>query len=233
MKNKILIFSPTYNESENIIKLLNLIDQLNLKADILIIDDNSPDGTWKVVQDYSKNKKNIHLIIREKKEGLDTAHKIAYEYSVTNNYQYLITMDADLTHDPNKILEIIYELRTNIFVICSRYTMGGSTDIKGFRLFISYFGNKFMKFIFNINCHDFACAYRGYSLNKLGDFNIRNISSRGYSFFMETVYLLNSIGYDIKQVPIQFKDRAKGSSKIPQVEIFRTLKNLFLLKIKK
>ena len=69
MKNKILIFSPTYNESENIIKLLDKIDQLNLNADILIIDDNSPDGTWKIVREYSKNKKNIHLIIREKKRG--------------------------------------------------------------------------------------------------------------------------------------------------------------------
>ena len=233
MKNKILIFSPTYNESENIIKLLNLTDQLNLKADILIIDDKSPHGTWKVVQDYSKNKKNIHLIIREKKEGLDTAHKIAYEYSVTNNYQYLITMDADLTHDPNKILEIIYELRTNIFVICSRYTMGGSTDIKGFRLFLSYFGNKFMKFIFNINCHDFACAYRGYSLNKLGDFNIRNISSRGYSFFMEVVYHLHNKGIFIKEIPFYAKQRSSGKSKIPNIEIFRTLFNIFRLKFKK
>ena len=107
MKNKILIFSPTYNESENVIKLLDKIDQLNLNADILIIDDNSPDETWKIVREYSKNKKNIHLIIREKKEGLDTAHKIAYEYSITNNYQYLITMDADLTHDPKKISEIL------------------------------------------------------------------------------------------------------------------------------
>ena len=123
-----------------------------------------------------------------------------------------------------------HELRTNILVICSRYTIGGSTDIKGFRLFISYFGNKFMKFIFNINCHDFACAYRGYSLNKLGDFNIRNISSRGYSFFMEVVYHLHNKGIFIKEIPFYAKQRSSGKSKIPNIEIFRTLFNIFRLK---
>ena len=231
MKNKILIFSPTYNESENIIKLLNLTNKLNLNADILIIDDNSPDGTWKIVQDYSKNKKNINLIIREKKEGLDTAHKTAYEYSINNNYQYLITMDADLTHNPNKISEILYELKTNPFVICSRYITGGSTDIKGFRLFISYFGNKFMKFIFNINCHDFACAYRGYSLKELGDFNIRSVSSKGYSFFMEIIFLIDKKNIPIKEIPFYARQRHKGKSKIEKIEIFRTLINVFRLKL--
>ena len=93
-KNKILIFSATYNEAGNIENFLNSIEKLNLAIDILLIDDNSPDNTWKKIQEYSKNKENIHLIIRNKKEGLDTAHKIAYEYSITNNYDFLITLDA-------------------------------------------------------------------------------------------------------------------------------------------
>ena len=102
MKSKILIFSATYNESENITTFLRSLDELNLNVDVLIIDDNSPDKTWEIIQNYSKDKKNIHLIIREKKEGLDTAHKIAYEYAVENDYEFLITLDADLTHDPKK-----------------------------------------------------------------------------------------------------------------------------------
>ena len=228
-----LIFTATYNEAENIIDYLKKVEQLNLNADILIIDDNSPDKTWKIIEDYSINKKNIHLIIREKKEGLDTAHKMAYEYSVTKNYKYLITMDADLTHDPEKISEILHELKSNPFVICSRYTKGGSTDIKGFRLFISYFGTKFMKFIFNMNCDEFSCAYRGYSLNELGNFNIKNISSKGYSFFMEVVYHLHNRGVFIKEIPFFAKQRSSGKSKIPNIEIFRTLFNIFRLKFKK
>ena len=142
MKNEILVFAATYNESENIKDFLNSIETLNLELDLLLIDDNSPDKTWKIIQEYAKNKKNIHLIIRDKKEGLDTAHKIAYEYSLTNNYQFLITLDADLSHDTKIIPKFINELKTNAFVIGSRYMKGGKCDLKGFRLFLSYFGNK-------------------------------------------------------------------------------------------
>ena len=101
MQNKILIFTATYNEAENIADFLHCVEELNINLDILIVDDNSPDKTWKIVQDYSNTKENVKLIIREKKEGLDTAHKVAYEYASKNNYQYLITLDADLSHDPN------------------------------------------------------------------------------------------------------------------------------------
>jgi len=151
MKSKILIFSATYNESKNISLFLKAIDDLSLNVDLLIIDDNSPDKTWQIIQDYSKNKKNIHLIIRNKKSGLDTAHKTAFEYSINNNYDFLITLDADLTHDPKKIPEFINELETNPFVIGSRFAKGGSLDAKGWRLALSYLGNKFFKIMFNIN----------------------------------------------------------------------------------
>ena len=233
MDKKILIFTATYNEAENIKDYLKKVEELNINADILIIDDNSPDQTWRIIQEYTKNKKNIHLIIRKKKEGLDTAHKMAYDYSIKNNYQYLITMDADLTHDPKKISEMLKELEKNPFVICSRYTQGGSTDITGFRLFISYFGTKFMKFIFDMNCDEFSCAYRGYSLNELKNFDMRDISSKGYSFFMEMVYHLHNKGVFIKEIPFFAKQRSSGKSKIPNIEIFRTLFNIFRLKLKK
>ena len=105
-----LIFTATYNEAENIIDYLKKVEQLNLNADILIIDDNSPDKTWKIIEDYSKGKDNIKLIVREKKEGLDTAHKFAYEYAINNGYEFLITLDSDLSHDPKKIPEFINAL---------------------------------------------------------------------------------------------------------------------------
>ena len=233
MKNEILIFSATYNERENIKDFLNSIETLNLKLDLLLIDDNSPDRTWKIIQEYAKNKKNINLIIRDKKEGLDTAHKTAYEYSLKNNYKFLITLDADLSHDTKEIPKFINELKTNAFVIGSRYMKGGKCDLKGFRLFQSYFGNKFIKFIFNINCSEFTSSYRGFNLNKLEDFTLKKISSRGYSFFMETIYQIHHKGIFIKQIPIYFAHREKGKSKIPRIEVFRTLSNIFKLKLKK
>ena len=230
MAKKTLIFTATYNESENIKNFLKIVDELNLNADILIIDDNSPDNTSKIIQEYSKNKQNIHLITRNSKEGLDTAHKMAYEYSRRNNYEFLITLDADLTHDPKKIPDFINELNTNSFVIGSRYMEGGKTDMKGLRLFLSFFGNKFIKFILNVNCSEFTSSFRGFNLTTLGDFDLKIVSSQGYSFFMETLYQVNKKGIVIREIPIYAKQRHKGKSKIAKIEIIRTFINLFKLK---
>ena len=231
-KNKILIFSATYNEAKNIENFLNSIEELNLALDILLIDDNSPDNTWKKIQEYSKNKKNIHLIIRNKKEGLDTAHKIAYEYCVKNNYDFLITLDADMSHDPKVIPKFIDELKTNAFVIGSRYIEGGKCGMKGFRLFLSYFGNKIIKFVLSIDCNEFTSGYRGFNLKKLKDFHLKKVSAKGYSFFMETVFQIHNKGIIINQIPIYFADRKEGKSKIPKIEVFRTLLNVLRLKLK-
>ena len=230
MKNKILIFTATFNESENIRNLLNSINKLDLELDILIIDDNSPDKTFEVIKQYALEKNNIKLIVRNKKEGLDTAHKIAFKYSIENNYEYLITLDADLSHDPNEIPIFIKELNNNDFVIGSRYVKGGDSNMKGIRLLLSYFGNRFIQFIFNINCNVFTASYRGFNLRRFKKFNLDNVSSKGYSFFMETIYLIHKEGILIKEIPIFFKDRSKGKSKIPKIELFRTLINLFKLK---
>ena len=232
MRNKTLIFSATYNEAENIENFLNSIEELNLALDILLIDDNSPDNTWKIIQEYSKNKENIHLIIRNKKEGLDTAHKIAYEYCVKNNYDFLITLDADMSHDPKVIPKFIDELKTNAFVVGSRYIEGGKCGMKGFRLFLSYFGNKIIKFVLSIDCNEFTSGYRGFNLKKLKDFHLEKISAKGYSFFMETVFQIHNKGIIINQIPIYFADRKEGKSKIPKIEVFRTLLNVLRLKLK-
>ena len=231
-KNKILIFSATYNETNNIDNFLRSIEELNLSLDILIIDDNSPDDTWKQIQKYSKNKENISLIIRNKKEGLDSAHKMAYEYSLKNNYDFLITLDADMSHNPKIIPKFIEELKAYPFVLGSRYIDGGKCDMRGFRFLLSFFGNKFIKFVLNIDCNEFTSAFRGFDLKKLENFHFKNISAKGYSFFMETVYQIHNKGIVIKQIPIYFADRKEGESKIPKIELFRTLLNVLKLKLK-
>ena len=173
------------------------------------------------------------LIKRKSKEGLDTAHKLAFNYAKEHNYNYLVTLDADLSHDPTKIPDFLDELKDEPFVIGSRYIKDGKNEMKLKRYILSVVGNKIIKFVLGINCDEFTSSYRGFNLNMLKNFDIDDVSSRGYSFFMETVYLVDSAGYNIKQIPIKFYDRLKGVSKIPKVEIFRTLKNLFLLKFKK
>ena len=232
MKSKILIFSATYNESKNITLLLKTIEELNLNVDILIIDDNSPDKTYEIIQEIQKQFKNIFLIKRHSKLGLDTAHKKAYDYAIENNYDYLITMDADFSHDPKEINNFIYYLEKFPFVIGSRYIEGGKCLMRGRRLIFSEYGNKLIKFFLNINCNEFTTSYRGFNLKKLYNFNLNLVQNRGYSFFMGTVYEIAKKGFEIKEIPIIFRDRSKGQSKIPKIEIFRTLKNLFILAFK-
>ena len=232
MEKKILIFAATYNEAENIGSFIEKILELNIELNLLIIDDNSPDKTWEIVSSYKKENENIILIKREYKQGLDTAHKLAFGYAKEHNYDYLITLDADFSHDPTKIPNFLDELKNKPFVIGSRYIKDGKNEMKLRRYLLSVFANKIIKLVLGMDCDEFTSAYRGFNLNMLKNFDINKVSSKGYSFFMETVYLLHLKGNDITQIPIRFRDRAKGNSKIPKIELFRTLKNLFFLKIK-
>ena len=230
---RILVFTATYNEAENISEFINSVFSYNDNVDLLIIDDNSPDKTSDIVKELKNKFNRINLIIRDGKLGLDTAHKEAFNYALENNFDYLITMDADLSHDPKEINNFIANLNNYPFVIGSRYTYGGKCEMKGFRLFISFFGNKFIKFVLNSKCSEFTTSYRGFSLKKLKNFNLNIIENAGYSFFMSTIYELEKKNFDIKEIPITFYERTAGKSKIEKVEIFRTLKNLYLNWLKK
>ena len=228
---KILVFTATYNESENISELISLIMEQNFKPDLLIIDDNSPDGTYNKVQQMQKKFKNLFLIKRNGKLGLDTAHKEGYDFAKKNNYDYFITMDADFSHDPSELPNFVKNLNNFPIVLGSRYVTGGNCLMSGRRLIISKYGNKFMKFIFQFDCNEFTTSYRGFNLKKLNDFHLNLIKTKGYSFFMGTIYEIFKKGFKVKEIPITFKDRSKGYSKIPRIEILRTLKNILFLKL--
>ena len=231
--NKILVFTATYNEKDNIEKLINVILKLGNDIKMLVIDDNSPDKTYEILEKISKKNDNLIVVKREKKLGLNTAHIMAYEYALKNNYDKLITLDADFSHDPKEITKIIDFLDKYDFVIGSRYIEGGKNVQPVFRYLISYLGNKLIKLVLKINLNEFTTSYRGFNLKKLNNFNLNQIKGKGYSFFMETVIVLNRLGYKCFEFPIHFKDRVKGKSKIPKIEIFRTFKNLMLLFMKK
>ncbi len=226
---RILVFSATYNEIENIRELISGIQKNLPNTSILIIDDNSPDKTQEVIKELKKKNNNLFLIEREKKLGLDSAHKTAFTYAIENNFDYLITMDADLSHDPKELPEFINNLRNFPFVIGSRYINGGKCLMKGFRLKISKFGNKIIKTVSGIKSNEFTTSYRGFDLKNLKNFNLNNVKTKGYSFFMGTMFELEKNNIEIKEIPITFYDRKKGFSKIPRAEILRTLKNLFFL----
>jgi Glycosyltransferases involved in cell wall biogenesis len=203
------------------------------ETDLLIVDDGSPDGTALKIAESQKIYNNIFLFNREKKLGLDSAHKEAYQFALDNKYDLLITLDADLSHDPNEIENFITNLQIYPFVIGSRYTKGGKCLMKGSRLVLSKYGNLLIKFLTRIKCTEFTTSYRGFDLKKLNDFHLNQIKTKGYSFFMGTIVEISKRNFPIKELPIIFKDRYKGKSKIPRLEIFRTLKNLLIISITK
>ena len=231
--DKTLVFTATYNEAKNIEEFINLLLKADNNLDLLIVDDNSPDKTYEIIQKLSFKYKNIFLIKREKKLGLNTAHIIAYEYAVKNKYKKLITLDADLSHDPKEVPRVVELLEKHAFVVGSRYMLGGKNDMTLFRLFISYFGNNLIKFLLKCKGTEFTTSYRGFNLEKLKEFHFNQIHAKGYSFFMNTVVQLNRLGYESKEFPIHFKNRHHGKSKIPKIEILRTLFNVFMLYLKK
>ena len=229
---KTLIFSATYNERDNIKELIEKINESKFDLDIFIIDDNSPDNTKEILEELKKNNSNLKFLIRKEKLGLDTAHKYAYNYAIKNDYKKLITMDADLSHDPKELAKFSELLDEHEFIIGSRYMKGGNCEMPIHRLILSIIGNKLIKFILNLKCNEFTTAYRGFNLNKLKNFDLNTVNSKGYSFFMETIYKLDLQGFKIYEIPINFRNRKKGKSKIPKIEILRTLKNLLKLKFK-
>tara|TARA_B100001057_G_C22695749_1_gene889645 strand:+ start:165 stop:869 length:705 start_codon:yes stop_codon:yes gene_type:complete len=232
---KILIFTATYNEKNNIHKVIKRIRKKCKEGHILVVDDSSPDGTAdEIKRIIKKNKKNkIKLIVRNKKSGLDTAHKFAYKYAVNNRYDYLITMDADLSHDPAEIPNFLKYLNNYDFVLGSRYMKGGKNELAFFRFMLSFIGNKFIKFILNLNFTEFTSAYRGFNIKKMKKFDLKMINSKGYSFFMETIYQINKMKYRTYEIPIIFANRKQGKSKIPKIEIIRTLFNVLRLNFNK
>ena len=231
--SKTLIFTATYNESKNIGQLIEKILNLNLNADILIVDDNSPDKTYEIVEKLKNKFDNIFLEKRNGKLGLNTAHIFGYEFALKHEYKNLITMDADLSHDPNEIPNIINLLEKNAFVIGSRYMKGGKNDMKKLRLLLSIIGNKFIRIVLNSDGTEFTSSFRGFNLSKLKDFSFSQVESKGYSFFMETVIRINRLGFKSFEFPIHFKNREHGVSKIPKIEILRTLFNVLKLFLKK
>ncbi len=232
-EKEILIFTACYNEAENIEKLIKGIKKCLPTSSILIIDDNSPDKTQQKIIELKKEINLLNLIVREKKMGLDTAHKLAYEFAVKQKFNYLITMDADLSHDPNELINFTRNLEKNPFVIGSRYIRGGKCLMKGSRLLMSKLGNIVIKFFSRIDCNEFTTSYRGFNINKLKGFHLNHVKESGYSFFMGTIFEINKRNFNIKEIPITFADREKGISKIPKLEILRTLVNLLIYILKK
>ena len=234
MAKKILIGIATYNECDNIKNLIEEIINFGGKnIDILIVDDNSSDGTIEEIKKLQKKINNIFLVVRMEKLGLGSAHKRILHFAKINKYDGLLTIDADFSHPPNLIKEFIKENDEKSFIIGSRYTKGGSCDYVGYRKYISILGNYVTRSLLRIPSYEVTTSYRFFPKIILNSLNLGQIRSDGYAFFVEIINFINLKSYKIKEIPIYFIDRKNNASKIPRLQIFYSGLRLIQLLIMK
>ena len=227
--NPNLVIIPTYNEAQNILKMLSQF--INSQFDVLIIDDNSPDKTYELVENFIKQNNFVHLIKRNGKEGLGSAYRKGFEWAINNQYEYAIEMDADFSHSFDD-LELMFNSKENLdLVIGSRYITGGSTEgWSKSRKLLSVGANKFAKKMLNSQINDMTSGFRIYSTKALEKVSFSNTESNGYSFQIEMTYLFISKGLKIKEFPITFYERNLGKSKMSKSIAFEAI--YYLVKTK-
>ena len=226
---KILVCIPTYNEKENIEILCKKIFSLKKNINLLIVDDNSPDKTYEIVEKLKFKYKNLFLIRRKSKMGIGSALRVGFEFAVKKKYYAVITLDADLSHDPKKIPLFIDKLKNNDFVIGSRYIKGGKSEYKGIRDILSRAANKLCFVLLSMPFSEFTTSYRIYNYKCIKMLTNKKLIAEDYSSMIEFFFHIYYSGFKCCEIPISFKNRYKGNSKIPKLQIAYTFFKLLKL----
>jgi dolichol-phosphate mannosyltransferase len=225
---EILIFTATLNEYQNISIWYDAVKKQVPDADLLIIDDNSTDGTKEYLSGRETTDSNLTVFHREKKNGLASAHLLAFEFAKENGYKKLVTMDADLSHRPTQILTILGASENFDFVIGTR-AGAGSNSYVGFRKLLSSSANLLCRILINMKMTEFTTSFRCYNDSAIHFLLEEKPKSESYSFFIEVVHLLSKSRLALTEVPIDFDNRAFGKSKIPTNQAFLTCGTLMRL----
>lgn len=214
--NKAIVIIPTYNESENIKKLIpEILKRTNGEIDILIVDDNSPDGTSDVVRNFQKEHQNIFLMTRPQKAGLGTAYVEGFKFALSKGYEYILQMDADFSHEPKEIKNFLKRIQECDLVIGSRYKDGVRVlNWPLSRLFLSVFANLYTMIITGMPVKDATGGYKCFRRKVLEAIDLDKIRSNGYAFQIEMNFKAYRKGFKICEMPIVFTDRVKGKSKM-------------------
>jgi len=222
-----LIIIPTYNERDNIIQLIDDIFSrsfANAELDILVIDDNSPDGTGHLIEKNQALNNHLYLLQREKKLGLASACIAGFKFALSQDYDVLFVMDADYSHNPNYLQEFLLKIRDFDVAIGSRYIpQGGIENWRWLRRLISKGGNIYARWILGTSIHDLTSGFRCFRRKVLERINFDKIKSEGYVFHIEMAYIAYIQGFRITEIPIIFKERLKGKSKISRKILFEAL----------
>ncbi|MSR52464.1 MAG: polyprenol monophosphomannose synthase [Gemmataceae bacterium] len=233
MNTRLLVSVATYNECENIARLIEEIHAFAPQADVLVVDDNSPDGTGKLVDELSAKDSRIRALHRSGKLGLGTAIVAAMKYAMSNNYDLLLNMDADFSHPARYIPALLAGMSRQDVMIGSRYVAGGGTENwPVIREKISRAVNGLVRFFFRMGVRDASGAYRCYRVSKLRQVRFDLIVSRGYSFQQEMLFRCKLAGCTLGETPIIFENRRAGKSKVNGKEAARSMATILYLGVR-
>ncbi len=203
---------PTYNEAENIQGLIEEI-QRRQPVEVLVVDDNSPDGTGRLVDDIVRLQPTIHVLHRPGKLGLGSAYQAGFKYALDRGATRVIQMDADGSHPPKILPLLIDQLKTYDLVLASRYVAGGSFPIVWYRRWISTLGNIYIRALLGWAVHDWSTGYKGWRADFLRRVMAEPTRGVGYAWLMETTWITKNLGGRIKELPLVFLERRGGQSK--------------------
>ena len=232
-EKKSLVIIPTFNEMENIPKLIPDVLSKDEGIEILVVDDSSPDGTAAYVEKLMQNNDRIHLIKRDYKMGLGTAYIAGFKYALERSFDYIFEMDADFSHDPNEIVNFLSEINNYDLVLGSRYISGVNViNWPMSRLILSYSANIYTKIITGLHIKDATGGFKCFRREVLEAINLDEIKSNGYAFQIEMTFKAWKKGFKIKEIPITFVDRVKGTSKMSKKIVREAVIRVWKLRIR-
>lgn len=231
---KKLVIIPTYNEKENIQKIVSAVFALEQDFHILVVDDSSPDGTAEIVKELQNQYPNeLHLTIRKTKDGLGKAYLHGFDWALSNSYDYIFEMDADFSHNPNDLPKLFEACQTADISIGSRYCKGVNVvNWPMSRVLLSFFASKYVRFILGIPIHDTTAGFVCFSRKALENIGLDKVKLKGYGFQIEMKYRAYKKGLKITEVPIIFTDRTEGESKMSGGIIKEAIWGVIALKLK-
>jgi len=210
-----LIIFPTYNEKENIEKIIQAVLPLDPRINVLVVDDNSPDGTGQIADRLAAAEDRINVLHRDKKEGLGRAYIAGFKWGIEKKYDYIFEMDADFSHDPEYIMDFLKAIENNDLILGSRYISGVNViNWPMSRLLLSYFANVYTRIITGMPVRDATGGFKCFRRKVLETIDLDAIKSNGYTFQIEVSMRAWKRGFRIREIPIVFVDRQQGASKM-------------------
>lgn len=216
MSERALVIIPTYNEKENAVKIVTAALKSDARVEVLIVDDNSPDGTGAIVEAMAADNPRLHLLRRPGKMGLGTAYRDGFRWALDRDYEYIMEMDADFSHDPAHIPKFLHAAQSADFVLGSRYLDGNVTvvDWPMSRLMLSYFANVYARVVTGLKLWDATGGFKCFHRRVLEAIDLKSVKSNGYAFQIEMSFRAFRKGFKGIEIPIVFTDRTHGTSKM-------------------